>query len=191
MSASSELNIRKAHKEDIETLNYWNSLPHIIRCCYYPDALGNLPKDPDTSFEEDFKFIDTYGRDVWDIRIAEVNKKPIGVLELIDPFKEPTGYWRNINFDLEVNSRALDIWIGETRYLNKGYGTSMMEWVFKHCFVDLDCDSIVIDPLINNKDAIRFYQRLGFKKIGIEKFDNDICLVHALKRKDWLRNSSN
>jgi aminoglycoside 6'-N-acetyltransferase len=45
---------------------------------------------------------------------------------------------------------------------------------------------IVIDPLVSNERVHKFYRRLGFKPIGHHMFGDDHCLVHELRRRDWL-----
>jgi aminoglycoside 6'-N-acetyltransferase len=125
--------------------------------------------------------------------------KPIGCVQIIDPQLEETHYWGK---DCESNQRAIDIWIGEEEFLGRGYGTAMMELVLSdYCFGvtdDNDDDdavtAVLIDPLASNVAAHRFYQRLGFRPVGIryfgggenEKGIGDRCLVHRLERTDWL-----
>ncbi len=113
--------------------------------------------------------------------IAELNGRPIGAMQIIDPQLESTHYWGEIGPDL----RALDIWIGEPDCLGKGYGESMMRIAFQLCFAVPAVTAIVIDPLASNTRAHRFYRRLGFRPIGRRKFDDDDCLVHELSRSDW------
>ncbi|KAK3584243.1 hypothetical protein CHS0354_035324 [Potamilus streckersoni] len=55
--------------------------------------------------------------------IAEADGHPIGFIQIIDPAREESRYWG----DVPLNLRAVDIWIGEPEYLNKGYGTQMMQ----------------------------------------------------------------
>ncbi len=45
--------------------------------------------------------------------------------------------------------------------------------------------AIVIDPLVSNERAHKFYRRLGFKPIGRRVFGDDSCLVHELQRRHW------
>jgi aminoglycoside 6'-N-acetyltransferase len=87
--------------------------------------------------------------------------------------------------------RAIDIWIGEEAYLGQGYGTQMMQIALSdYCFVDgNNVTAVIIDPLVTNVAAHRFYQRLGFRPVGERYFgtnNNDQCLVHRLERADWL-----
>ena len=83
-------------------------------------------------------------------------------MQVIDPSLEPTHYWGEV----EHNQRAIDIWIGDGADRNGGHGARMMGAVIDRCFADPDVTSIIIDPLNSNRDAHRFYQRLGFKVVG-------------------------
>ncbi len=40
----------------------------------------------------------------------------------------------------------------------------------------------MIDPAVNNRRAIAFYERLGFNTFGVRKFGDDECLVMRLLR---------
>jgi len=48
--------------------------------------------------------------------IAVLDGRPIGAMQIIDPFTEQTHYWGEI----EPNLRAIDIWIGAAEDLGKG-----------------------------------------------------------------------
>lgn len=114
--------------------------------------------------------------------IAEVDGRPIGAMQVIDPHLEPTHYWGEIG----PNLRALDIWIGPRDALGRGYGTQMMTLAVERCFADPSVEAIVIDPLASNVDAHRFYERLGFAPEARRLFnDEDDCLVHRLTRAAW------
>ena len=114
--------------------------------------------------------------------IAEVDGRPIGAMQVIDPHLEPTPYWG----DIEPGLRALDIWIGPADALGKGFGTQMMQQALNLCFADPSVHAVLIDPLNSNADAHRFYQRLGFVPVGRRLFnDEDDCLVHRIERSVW------
>ncbi|EMJ56689.1 acetyltransferase (GNAT) domain protein [Leptospira interrogans str. UT126] len=55
--------------------------------------------------------------------------------------------------------KAIDIWIGEEMDLGCGYGTKMMQEVLQRCFELTKIKSVLIDPLVSNARAIRFYER--------------------------------
>ncbi|MGE3304004.1 MAG: GNAT family N-acetyltransferase, partial [Hyphomonadaceae bacterium] len=113
--------------------------------------------------------------------VAEEEGRPIGALQVIDPFREPTHYWG----DCADNLRAIDIWIGAPEDRNRGLGAQMMRRAIEDCFAAAEVAAIVIDPLASNVDAHRFYERLGFEFVERRFFGEDDCFVFQLNRADW------
>ena len=162
------INLRHAVKTDIPLLRHWDEQPHV------------KASDPNDywGWEEDLNKAQPDWREQL---IAEVSGQPIGFIQIIDPEKEETHYWGEV----EPNLRAIDIWIGEADMLNKGYGTQMMALAIERCFSDPEVVAIIIDPLTSNTGAIRFYKRLGFSFIEYRTFGEDECSVFRLERNDW------
>ncbi|HYD86952.1 MAG TPA: GNAT family N-acetyltransferase [Vitreimonas sp.] len=174
-SGGAALTIRQATQDDVPVLERWDHEPSVIAC---------TTDDPDAqqAFEGAVWADEIAARsDVSCYYIAELDGRPIGAMQVIDPYLEPTHYWGEI----EPNLRAIDIWIGDARDRNAGHGATMMRAVIDRCFADPAIEAIVIDPLNSNTDAHRFYQRLGFKIVGRRIFGDDDCLVHRLDRADW------
>jgi len=161
------IQLRKATLNDLATLKYWDTQPHVINA------------DPN----DDWNWAFELSREPeWRLQlIAELNGHPIGFVQIIDPANEETHYWGEI----APNKRAIDIWIGEQQYLGKGYGTMMMRQALERCFEHPAVEEVFIDPLESNQDAIRFYQKLGFKYLEKRVFGADSCAVYSIKRKDW------
>lgn len=164
------ITLRPATINDLDLVKYWDSKQHVIDCD--PDDVWN--------WEIELKQNPEWREQL----IAELNGEPIGFTQIIDPFKEETNYWGNV----EQNKRAIDIWIGEEDNLNKGYGTIMMKLAIEKCFDKQNVSGILIDPLKTNIKAHRFYERLGFEFLGQRTFDNSICYVYELKRKPVANN---
>lgn len=141
------ITLRCAVAADTRLLRIWDRKPHV-------DAASG--EDGDFDWEAEVP------RDVgWrDILIAEQDGRPIGVVVIIDPAEEETHYWGEIEPDL----RAIDIWIGEEADLGKGYGTQMMRLAIAHCFAAQQVKAILIDPLVSNAAAHRFYERSNFRR---------------------------
>lgn len=157
--------LRKATIDDLPLLQYWDQQPHVMAAA---------PNDEIDWITELQKNVD------WqEILIAELDERPIGVIQIIDPALEESHYWG----DIEENCRAIDIWIGEEKDLSKGYGTEMMKLAIDRCFADPKVHSIWIDPLESNKDAIRFYESLGFEFVEKRRFEEDDCAVYKITRK--------
>jgi len=174
-SAGATLTIRQATMDDVPTLERWDRDPAVIACA---------TDDPNAvqAFEGAI-WVQEIGSDSDVSRhyIGELDGRPIGAMQVIDPNLEPQRYWGEI----EANLRAIDIWIGDAADRNQGHGRAMMRAVIDRCFDDPNVTAIVIDPLNSNTDAHRFYQRLGFQIVGRRMFDEDDCLVHRLERADW------
>jgi aminoglycoside 6'-N-acetyltransferase len=175
LSAPSAVRLRPATVEDADLLAGWDREPHVIACSTDdPDAdvaFGGIEWREELAEQSEISFY----------RIAEVDGRPIGVMQIIDPHREPTHYWGEI----EPGLRAIDIWIGPADALNRGYGTGMMTLAVDAAFADPAVTAIVIDPLASNAAAHRFYRRLGFEPVGRRMFDSDDCLVHRLERATW------
>jgi len=110
--------------------------------------------------------------------IAEVEGRPIGFIQIIDPQQEETQYWGC----MKAGYRCLDIWIGEPDARNQGHGARMMALASERCFSDPSVHTILVDPLESNTRACRFYERLGFEYVVRRRFGDDDCFVYRLRR---------
>ncbi|MEL7120667.1 MAG: GNAT family N-acetyltransferase [Bacteroidota bacterium] len=156
--------LRPATIHDLDLVKYWDTKQHVI------------DSDPDDEWNWE---IELKRNPEWrEQLIAELDGKPIGFIQIIDPFLEETHYWGEV----EPNKRAIDIWVGEEKNLNKGYGTRMMELAIERCFSNESVDGILIDPLKSNVKAQRFYERMGFEFVEERQFEGTACMVYELKR---------
>ncbi|REL24012.1 N-acetyltransferase [Rhodohalobacter sp. SW132] len=161
------IKLRPADITDLELLRHWDQQPHVIAA------------DPSDDWEWETELLNN--PDWREQLIAELNGRPIGFIQIIDPAREESRYWGEI----EEGYRAIDIWIGEASDLGKGYGSQMMKLAIEKCFTNKEVKTILIDPLASNTDAHRFYERLGFRFLEERRFGEDVCLVYRLKREDW------
>ena len=170
LPAPSAVRLRPATLDDADLLAGWDREPHVIACSTDdPEAdiaFGGIEWREELSDQSEVSLY----------RIAELEGRPIGVMQVIDPHREPTHYWG----DIEPNLRALDIWIGPKDALGHGYGTQMMTLAINDGFADPAVTAIVIDPLASNTDAHRFYQRLGFEPVGRRMFDASGSMTMAV-----------
>jgi aminoglycoside 6'-N-acetyltransferase len=163
------IKLRTATIRDLPLLQHWDEQPHVIA------ATGDDDWGWETELEKNY---------VWrEQLIAELDGRPLGFMQIIDPLLEESHYWG----DAAPNLRAIDIWIGEAADLGKGYGTEMMKLALEKCFAPPEVTAVIIDPLASNKDSHRFYEKLGFKFVEERSFGEDDCLIYRLERKDWLK----
>ncbi len=165
--------LRHAMPADLSVLRRWDEEPHVVA------------SDPNDEWNWETEL--TRSPDWREQLIAELDGRPIGFVQIIDPAREETRYWGD---EVPAGLRAIDIWIGEADMLGKGHGTIMMNLALARCFADPTVTAVLIDPLANNVRALRFYERLGFRKVGPRRFGEDDCLVYRMDRADWSEESA-
>lgn len=160
------MNLRSATPADLNLLRYWDEQPHVVASDPNDDWGWEVELDRDPEWREQL--------------IAEIEGRPIGFVQIIDPAREDSHYWG----DVPANLRAIDIWIGEEADLGKGYGTKMMQLALDRCFNDPLVTAVLVDPLASNTRAHRFYERFGFQFVERRRFGNDDCFVYRLNRSE-------
>lgn len=159
--------LRPAEPTDLSLLRHWDKQPHLIT----------------TKGDEDWEWNKELCRTpAWrEQLIAEMDGRPLGFIQIIDPAQEETHYWG----DVGENLRAIDIWIGNEADLGKGFGSQMMRLALAKCFALSKVTAVLVDPLITNRAAHRFYEKHGFVAVDPRWFGEDYCLVHRLERTTW------
>jgi len=158
------IRLRPATPADVPLLEAWDEEPVVAA------------SDPNDDWEWEVEL--AHCPDWREQLIAEQDGRPIGFLQIIDPAREESRYWGDVPADL----RAIDIWIGESADLGKGYGTQMMRLALARCFSAPGVSAILIDPLESNVRAHLFYERLGFRFVERRRFGDDDCFVYRLDR---------
>lgn len=158
------MRLRPATLEDLPMLRRWDEQPHVVA------------SDPNDDWNWEVEL--AHRADWREMLIAERDGRAIGFLQIIDPAFEETHYWGDVPDGL----RAIDIWIGESANLGRGYGTQMMRLALARCFAEPKVSAVLIDPLESNVRAHRFYERLGFRFVERRRFGDDDCFVYRLDR---------
>ncbi len=158
------IRLRPATPDDLDLLRRWDEQPQVLAADPNDDWgwETELARDPD--WREQL--------------IAEVDGRPIGFVQIIDPAREDSHYWGEVEDDL----RAIDIWIGEPDALGRGYGTQMMRQALARCFAAPEVTAVLVDPLVSNTRSHRFYERFGFERVARRQFGLDDCYVYRLER---------
>ncbi|MCB9731857.1 MAG: acetyltransferase [Deltaproteobacteria bacterium] len=165
--------LRPATLDDLALVERWDEAPQVIACDPDRDAWdwpAELTREP--SWREQL--------------IAELDGRPIGVVQIIDPALEESHYWG----DCGPGLRAIDIWIGEEDCLGQGHGGEMMRLALARCFAPPEVTAVIIDPLVTNTGARRFYERLGFVWEGDRRLGDSDCAVYRLERARWATRSA-
>lgn len=158
------MTLRPATPADLPTLRRWDLDPTVRESLI----------DADWQWETELRRHPDWREQL----IAEVDGRPVGFVQIIDPEREETQYWGCV----EAGHRAIDLWIGEPGARNRGYGTRMMEQAIERCFHDPSVHTILLDPLESNEGASRLYERLGFEFVASRDFCGHRCRVYRLRR---------
>ncbi len=159
--------LRHARPSDAALLRYWDEQRHV-------NAAN--PND-----DENWEYELRRSPEWRELLIAEEAGRPVGMMQIIDPYLEESRYWGNVPRGL----RAIDIWIGEADALGRGLGTEMMRQALERCFADPSVSAVLVDPLESNVRAHRFYERLNFRFVERRRFGPDDCYVYRLDRHIW------
>lgn len=161
------IKFRTATIQDLPLLRHWDEQPHTV---------ASDPND-DWGWETELLRAPAWREQL----VAELDGRPVGFVQIIDPLLEDSHYWGEV----PPNLRAIDIWIGEADDLGKGYGTQMMRQAIDRCFASPGVTAIILDPLASNVRARKFYESLGFAFVENRTFGEDTCAVYKLDRSAW------
>ena len=74
-----------------------------------------------------------------------------------------------INIDHLNQTGEASIFIGDKNYWNKGYGSEALKLLLDYGFKALNLYSVFLQVFGFNERAIKTYEKIGFKKIGIRR----------------------
>lgn len=149
----------------------WLKTPHVK--AWWDQEVQWTPeliKDKYGSYVKGFKRLDLSEQSVkkpLHAFVIDVDGQEIGYIQYYNAYDFP----REDNTPLEGLSKslaALDFFIGEADYLSKGLGSESLKQFLKD-HIDPIYDACFVDPDTTNIQAIRTYEKAGFKKIKTVK----------------------
>jgi aminoglycoside 6'-N-acetyltransferase len=100
-------------------------------------------------------------------RLIEPDPEALGFAVLSLPAREVIGYiqaWENA--DPEFRSAGLDLYLG-TAHQGRGYGPAAIRAAIRWLIEARGHHRITIDPALANERAIRAYEKVGFRRVGV------------------------
>ncbi len=142
--------LRPVCKDDLDCLQRWANDPETRKLIGEVMPTGVV--ETEKWFEE---LIDDESR-VWFVIVLRENNKIIGETGLLR-MSHP---WR---------ATDLTMIIGEEDERGKGYGSEAINLLLDFAFGSLNFHRIAIGVVGFNENAIKFYERVGFKKEGVQR----------------------
>ena len=155
MVSENNFTFKTMQENDTRILFDWCQQPHISKW-------WQAPADYD-------KFLEKYHPD----KMAEnfvhpfiiyFDEQPIGYIQYYECDKADDGWWTKQGVQ-PAGSLGMDVVIGESEYIGKGYGTTIVKKFVEKLFEETDTKKIIIDPDPENIAAIHCYEKVGFKKV--------------------------
>jgi len=146
----SSVYLRPMEKDDLKQLYAWINNPEIR------GLIGEVFATSQTGIEEYLAKIQADPNRVWFGIVIQEDDQLIGEAGLLRMFPA----WR---------ATDLSIIIGDKTVWGKGYGNEAMELLLDYAFGHLNYHRVAIGVVGTNERALRFYERIGFKREGIQR----------------------
>jgi len=142
--------LRTVEKEDLNYIKRWYNDKEIR-------MLSGIDVPTTEQYMEEFydKVQDTSDR-IWFMVVEKENNNVIGEVGLLRMYHS----WRTTD---------LTIIIGEKAYRGKGYGKEAILLLMDYAFGHLNFHRISIGVVGFNDNALKFYEKIGFKQEGIQR----------------------
>ncbi len=115
------------------------------------------PNFPDSNIPTWKEFINDYLKFYFD---GSQPKK--GQCFIIEQNRKEIGQINHNKIDTFTNSTDLDIWLSDSKYTGKGYGTEAIKIICNYLNKKFGCKKIIISPSKRNVKAIKSYKKAGF-----------------------------
>jgi RimJ/RimL family protein N-acetyltransferase len=102
--------------------------------------------------------------------------RPIGFIQYYHAKQVGNGWWP----DAKEGTVGIDQYLGEEGYINKGYGTVIIKQFVRHLFTNALIKKIIVDVDPQNLRAIRCYEKVGFKRVGLIQTPDGLALLMEL-----------
>ncbi len=142
--------LRPVEREDFTQLYLWDNDPEIR------GLTGEVLPTYQDSFEDFQARLRADSSRVWFAVVVKENDRLIGEAGLLRMFPA----WRTTDLSLIIGDRAA--W-------RKGYGTEAMELLLDYAFGYLNFHRVAIGVVGSNERALKFYEKVGFKREGIQR----------------------
>ena len=163
--------LREQREEDAAFFEHWFNQPAIMFQCGFTDQ---------TDEEKELKYINEYHKSedsVW-FTVTDREGAVIGETGLLRMFPA----W---------HCTDLTIIIPDPEKQHKGYGTEAIRLMLDMAFNEFDMNRVSIGVVGLNTDALKFYQKIGFRQEGVQEQGyyyngeySDFVMMRIL-RKEW------
>lgn len=140
----------------------WLEVPHVKKWwdCNISYTL-DLVKEKYENYTQGYKIVDGIKKPI-NAYIINFDDQPIGYIQLYNAYDFPRS---ESLINLPKSLAAFDVFIGDTAYLRKGLGyTILTQFLKEFCKYDY----VFVDPDKDNIAAIKTYEKVGFVELSMQ-----------------------
>jgi len=159
MPPEPDYGFRPVTRDHLAMLRIWLGEPHVMRWWGDPDEqIGLITRD-----------IDEPAMELW---IVSVAGQPFAYVQSYDP------HAFGILLDQPPGTRGVDPFIGLPDHINAGHGSRFLA-AFSKRLLAAGAPRVIIDPDVDNRAAIRAYEKAGFRRIDERILDGAPVVLMA------------
>jgi RimJ/RimL family protein N-acetyltransferase len=147
------ITFRPITPEDIPLLHKWRNTPHISQWWEPHNPSYSTAHDEYMAYMRPDFSVDAF--------ISQINGADVGYIQkwAVRGFPDYKPYVK-----LDNETVGIDVFIGDTAYLYKGWGGQIIKaFICGYVFNEDTVPECIIDPVPDNTAAIRAYEKVGFK----------------------------
>jgi aminoglycoside 6'-N-acetyltransferase-1b len=170
-SIPSPFEFKPLTESDLDLLFAWVNRPHVTEWWSRPLSLTEIRDDYLPSFAADSP-VRPY--------IAHLGGIPVGFIQSYFAMAtQASGWWTD---ETDPGVVGIDQFLADADNLGKGIGTEIITQFVERLFQDPRVTKIQTDPAPANLRAIRCYEKVGFKKVGIVDTPDGPALLMVKER---------
>ncbi len=147
---SERVNLRPVEQADLPVLYQWVNDPELR------GLIGETRPASQAGMETYLKRIEEDSHRVWLMIVERATQQVVGEAGLLRMFPD----WRTTDLSMIIGDKAAR---------GKGYGSEAMQLLLDYAFGYLNFHRVAIGVVGSNTRALRFYEKAGFKREGIQR----------------------
>ena len=166
-----KITFKSLREKELPLMHRWLNTPHV-------SEWWSLDGNHHPSMEEVVRHYSPRikRQDPVDVYIIIYEGKAIGMIQSCCLDDEPE---EKDKVGIDHSCAGIDLFIGEEDYVHRGLGSSIIrEFLKQVVFKKYDVDCCIIDPQVENKIAIRAYEKAGFKYLKTVWYEKDSQQEH-------------
>lgn len=172
------ITFKQLELNDLTILHQWFQIPHVLT--WY--ARGK----PFTYDEIEKKYLPRINDVTIPSYIIYIQEKPVGYIQLYQvEYHFPEGIENNLHSifnDFKAKELAgIDLFIADKDLLHTGFSTNMLN-KFIETYIKEKFHAIVVDPVVSNTVAIKFFEKNGFKHIISQNKQYDLMIKNIVDK---------